>query len=131
MAEKKITTAGALFIKSMLPTQAAKDNFDMHRILDKDGMSQLINMLIAHGGDKAFDTINILARIFFEKATEIGTTTPLTDYENDSDERQALFGEFEHKVKDILVSKDEPKVKTKKLDELAASTRVRLNRDNL
>jgi DNA-directed RNA polymerase subunit beta' len=127
----KTTTAGALLIKSMLPTQAAKNNYDLHRILDKGGMSGLINELIKHGGDKAFDTINVLARMFFEKATHIGATTPLTDYENDSDERQALFGEFEQKVKAILQSKLEPKVKTQRLDELAAAARKKLNSDNL
>lgn len=130
MSTKPIT-AGSLFIKSMLPTKAAQDNFDPYMRLDKGGMSKLINMLIEHGGDKAFDTINALATTFFNVATQIGATTPLTDYENDSDDRQALFVEFEQKVKDIVASKAEPKIKAQKLDELAAAARKNLNAQNL
>lgn len=130
MATKPVA-AGSIFIKHMLPTQAAKDNYDPNMKLDKAGMSKLINMLIQHGGDKGFETINQLARMFFEKATHIGATTPLTDYENNSDERQALFAEFEEKVRRIVQAKEDQKIKTKKLDELAAETRRHLNTQNL
>jgi DNA-directed RNA polymerase subunit beta' len=130
MADKPIA-AGAILIKHMLPTKEAKDHFDPTMKLDKGGMSQLINMLIAHGGDKGFETINSLARMFFEKATHIGATTPLTDYENDSDERQALFVEFEEKVKRIIEGKQDSKIKMQRLDELAAGTRRHLNQQNL
>lgn len=127
----KITTAGALLIKSMLPTETAKLHYDTSRILDKGGMTTLINLLIKHGGDKAFDTINRLAKMFFEKSTQIGASTPITDYENDSDERQAIFVEFEQKVKEIVESKAEPKEKAIKLEELAFKSRTHLNKQNL
>lgn len=126
-----ITTAGAILIKSKLPTQKAKDRFDLHRPLDKGGMSALINNLVQHGGEGAFETINSLAQMFFDRATQIGATTPLSDYENDSDERQALFSEFETKLKNILESKASPKEKRERIDELAGSTRKVLNKQNL
>lgn len=126
-----ITTAGALLIKSKLPTQKAKDNFDLYRPLDKGGMSALINNLVQHGGEKAFETINSLAHMFFDRATQIGATTPLSDYENDSQERQALFSEFESKLRTILESKSTPKEKMERIDALAGSTRKILNKQNL
>jgi DNA-directed RNA polymerase subunit beta' len=127
----KPIAAGSIFIKHSLPTKAARDAFDTSRILDKKGMSELINLLILHGGDKAYETINTLARMFFDKSTEIEATTPLSDYDNSSQEREAMIGEFEQKVKEIIQSKLNPKDKTKKLDELASETRKRLNTQNL
>src|SRR4051812_32870994 len=126
-----ITTPGALFIKSLMPNQKTKDNYDLSMRLDKPGMSKLINMLVDHGGDQAYETINKLPQIFFNKATQIGASTPISDYENDSDERQAIFSEFDHKVKEIVQSKLDKKLKLKKLDDLAFSTRKYLNSQNL
>lgn len=127
----KLTTPGALWIKSQLPTKAARENFDIHTPLDKSGMGKLINVLIQHGGDHAFETMNNLAHTFFNKATELGTSTPLSDYDNDSEERAAMFSEFEHKVRAIVDSREDPKVKAQKLDTLAGDTRKKLNAQNL
>lgn len=100
--DQKTTTAGALLIKSMLPTKEARDNYDLYRPLDKGGIKALVNNLIEHGGDKSHETINDLAKLFFNKATEIGATTPLSDYVNDSPEREAIIQEFEVKVGHVL-----------------------------
>lgn len=126
-----ITTPGALLIRSKLPTEKARKNFDIHRPLDKAGMTALINNLVQHGGEKAYDTINSLAQMFFDRATQIGATTPLSDYENDSHERQVLFSEFEHNLRKILESKIPQKEKLQKLDALAGTTRKHLNQQNL
>jgi DNA-directed RNA polymerase subunit beta' len=98
---EKLTTAGALLLKHGMPTEESKNRFDIHRRLDKGGMSNLVNMLLEHGGDEAHEHINNLGQQFFNKATEIGASTPLSDYMNDSDERQAIIKEFDYKVKDL------------------------------
>jgi DNA-directed RNA polymerase subunit beta' len=104
----KITTAGALLIKHSMPTDEAKKRFDIYKTLDKKGMGNLVNMLIEHGGEEAHEHINDLGHLFFNKATEIGASTPLSDYINDSDERQAIIEEFATKVQQI---KDSGKTK--------------------
>lgn len=126
-----ITTAGALQIKHMLPSKEARDKFDLHKPLDKKGVGELINLLINHGGDNYHETINDLAKLFFNKATEIGSSTPLSDYVNDSDERQAMFSEFETKVTDILKRKLPKLEQAKLLDDLARHYSGQLSRDNL
>lgn len=130
MATKPIA-AGAIFIKHSLPTKKARDAYDPYMRLDKSNMSKFINLLIEHGGDASFETINTLTRHFFDLSTKLGTSTPLSDYENESDERQAMLAEFEHKVKEIVQSKADKQTKTKRLDELAFDTRKRLNTQNL
>jgi len=126
-----ITTPGALLIKGMLPNKASQDKFDLYNPIDKKGMSELVNILIEHGGDKGPEIINSLGKLFFNKATEIGATTPLSDYLNDSDERQVLFSEFEIKLTEIL-KKGLPKMEqAKQLNELARIYSGRLSKENL
>lgn len=127
----KPIAAGAVFIKHSLPTKKARDMYDLTMRLDKSNMPKLINLLVDHGGDTSFEVINTLTRIFFDLATQLGTSTPLSDYENESDERQAMLSEFEHKVKEIVASKAEKAAKIRKLDELAFDTRKKLNTQNL
>ena len=113
-----ITTPGAIQIKHMLPTKEARDRFDLYTPLDKKGISKLINLLVQHGGENAHTTINDLAKLFFNKATETGATTPLSDYDNDSSEKQALISEFETKVSEVLsknLSKQERNIELNKL----------------
>ena len=113
-----ITTPGAIRIKHMLPTKEARDRFDLYTPLDKKGISKLINLLVQHGGENAHTTINDLAKLFFNKATETGATTPLSDYDNDSSEKQALISEFETKVSEVLsknLSKQERNIELNKL----------------
>jgi len=116
---ERFTTAGALKLKSELPTQEARDNYDVYRPLDKKGISDLVNVLLKYGGTNSHETINDLGKKFFDKATAIGATTPLTDYINESDERQAIIDEFETKVHQIFAKK---LPKTKENDELGALT---------
>jgi DNA-directed RNA polymerase subunit beta' len=126
-----ITTAGALLIKGMMPNDASKAAFNLHRPLNKGAMKDLVNMIIEKGGDGGPEVINDLARLFFNKATEIGSTTPLSDYENDSDERQAMFSEFETKVAEIL-KKGLPKMEqARELDELSRMVSGKLSKHNL
>lgn len=102
MTTQKYTTAGSIFLKSQMPTPEAKAGFDLYRTIDKDGMASMINMLLVKGGDNAHDTINSLGQHFFNKATEIGASTPLDHYINDSEDRDAIIQEFDSKVKKIL-----------------------------
>jgi DNA-directed RNA polymerase subunit beta' len=127
----QITTAGSLRIKHMMPTQKSKDAYDIHSPLDKGGMKKLVNMLVEDGGPQGHETINTLGKMFFNKATEIGSTTPLSDYINDSDERETLFSEFEIKVADIL-KKNLPRMEqAKELDDLARHFSGKLSKENL
>lgn len=126
-----ITTAGSLLIRNMLPTQEAKDKYDIHSPLDKGGMKNLINVILKHGGEEGPETINNLGKLFFNKASEMGATTPLSDYENDSDERQVMFSEFETKVSNIL-KKNLPKLEqAKELDSIASIYSGKLSKHNL
>ncbi len=127
----KITTPGAILIKSMLPTKEARDVHDIYRVLDKKGVHDLILNLLKHGGENSHDTINTLGQTFFSKATEIGASTPLSDYDNDSSERQTMLSEFEHKVKTIINSKKSKEQKDKELIDLADSFQGDFNKANL
>lgn len=104
MANNTYTTAGSLMLKHGMPTEESKNLFDTHQTLTKGGMSSMINMLLKHGGPEAHEHINKLGQQFFNKATEIGASTPLSDYINDSDERDAIIKEYSHKVNQIKAS---------------------------
>ena len=93
-------------------------------------MQGLIQLLIKNEGSD-FEVINDLARLFFGKATEIGASTPLSDYINDSSERAALLGEFEHKVAEILKSKVSTQEKANALSGLAADMSGRISKQNI
>lgn len=130
MAEDRITTPGSVKIKHMLPN-GARDKYDLYRTLDKPGITDLITLILKHGGEKGFDSINDLTKLFFNTATEIGASTPLSDYDNDSSERHAILGEFEHNVANILKSNVSKQEKYVLLDNLAGKVRGHLNNQNL
>src|ERR1017187_9059332 len=96
-----ITTPGSIQIKHSLPTKETRDDYDLYSPLNKNQMGKLVNSLITKGGPNAHESINSLAKTFFNKATDIGATTPLSDYDNDSEDRQAIIKEFSSKVDDI------------------------------
>lgn len=129
MADTKYTTPGSVMIKHMLPV-GAREKYDLHRVLDKGGVQGLIQLLIKNEGSD-FEVINDLARLFFGKATEIGASTPLSDYINDSSERAALLGEFEHKVAEILKSKVSTQEKANELSSLAADMSGKISKQNI
>lgn len=129
MADVKYTTPGSVMIKHMLPS-GAREKYDLYRVLDKGGVGDLIQLLIKNK-DSDFEVINDLARLFFNKATEIGASTPLSDYINDSDERKALLGEFEHKVAEILKSDISREEKANKLGALAGEMSGRISKQNI
>jgi DNA-directed RNA polymerase subunit beta' len=129
MADQKYTTPGSVMIKHMLPV-GAREKYDLHRVLDKGGVQGLIQLLIKNE-DSDFEVINDLARLFFGKATEIGASTPLSDYINDSSERAALLGEFEHKVAEILKSKVSTQEKSNALSTLAADMSGKISKQNI
>lgn len=116
-------------IKHMLPV-GAREKYDLHKVLDKGGVQGLIQLLIKNEGSD-FEVINDLARLFFGKATEIGASTPLSDYINDSSERAALLGEFEHKVAEILKSKVSTQEKANALSSLAADMSGKISKQNI
>lgn len=95
-----VITPGALLIKSLLP-EGAKQKYDPTLVLDKAGVQKLMSNIITHGGDSAHNAIQDLSHLFFNTATLHGYSTPLSDYENDSEERQQLLNEFKTKVNEI------------------------------
>lgn len=125
------TTPGAILLKHGMPTEKTKQSFDLYTPLDKGGVSNLVTSLLRDGGSKATDHINDLAKTFFNKATEIGSTTPLSDYINDSDERQAIIKEFDSKVQAIMESADTKAVKNQRLIELTSKYNKRIEDQNL
>lgn len=126
-----ITTPGSIRIKHSLTSKEARDNYDLHSPLDKNHMTKLVDMLITKGGPNAHEDINNLTKMFFNKATEVGSTTPLSDYENDSGERTTIMSEFEHKVSDIL-KQDLPKLdRANALNRLGEEYVGKMNRSNL
>lgn len=127
----KITTPGSILIKSMLPTEEAKKNYDIYKPLDKSGMGKLVNNLIQHGGSNAHNTMNDLGKMFFNKATSEGYTTPLDDYDNDSVERQTIMSEFEHKVQKVLEKNLSKMDQARELDALSREYNPRMSRSNL
>ena len=126
-----VTTPGALLIKSMLPTKESRENFDVYTPLNKGGMSKLVNNIIQHGGPEGHNTINALGGLFFNKATEIGATTPLSDYLNDSDERQAIFSETETKVAEILKQKLPKLDQAREVSKIIAEASKKLEKQNV
>lgn len=129
MADMKYTTPGSVKIKHMLPEQV-RHEYDLHKVLDKKGVEGLIQLLIKNK-DSDFEVINDLARLFFNKATEIGSSTPLSDYINDSDERAAILGEFEHRVAEILKSDKSSGEKNNELGALAAEVGEKVSKQNI
>ena len=128
---QKLTTAGALLIKHSLPSEEAKKNFDIYRPLDKGGVSALVANIVKNGGPGSSEHINTLAKVFFNKATEIGATTPLRDYINDSEERQAIIAEFDHKAKQIMASGKDERTKNLELGNLTSSYNTKIAKQNL
>lgn len=128
---EKLTTAGALLLKHSMPTEEAKARFDPYVKLDKAGVGSMINMLLKHGGPESHEYINDLGKLFFNKATEIGATTPLSDYINDSDERQAIIGEFAHKVNQIQQGAESARDKNSKLGTLTGQYNKKIEKQNL
>lgn len=129
--QPKYTTAGALTLKHSMPTEASKANFNIYRPLDKNGVGDMVTMLLKHGGPLAHEHINDLGKVFFNKATEIGASTPLDDYINDSGERQAIIQEYDMKVKQILSKSLTPQEKNRQLTELTSSYNTKMEKQNL
>lgn len=125
------TTAGALLLKHTMPTEASKANFNIYRPLDKSGVGDMVTMLLKHGGPQAHEHINNLGKVFFNKATEIGASTPLSDYINDSDERQSIIQEYDLKVKQILAKDLNPQEKNKQLAEMTGGYNKKMEKQNL
>ncbi len=101
---EKLTTAGAILMKHNMPTKATKESFDLYTPLNKKGVQKVVTDLLRDGGPGAYEHINNLGKLFFNKATEIGASTPLSDYINDSEERQTLIKEYDSQVQQILSS---------------------------
>ena len=131
MTTGKLTTVGSIILKHSMPTQASKDSYDIYRPLDKGGMTSMINNLIKHGGNKAYEHINTLGQTFFNKATEIGASTPLEDYINESDERSAILKEYEGKVGLITQGTGTKAEKNMGLAELTGSYNKKIEKQNL
>lgn len=127
----QIITPGALLVKSKLPEEVRK-HFDPSKLLDKNGVKDLMANVITHGGEKAADTISDLSHLFFNTATEHGYSTPLSDYHNDSDERQALLREYETAVNHVNDNKElSERERREKLADIATKYGDILTKQNL
>jgi DNA-directed RNA polymerase subunit beta' len=131
MTVEKLTTPGAILLKHSMPTKESKDRFDIYRPLDKDAVGDMINMLLQHGGEGAHEHVNTLAKTFFDKATEIGASTPLSDYINNSDERQAIVDEFDFKAQQLLNSNLSRADKQRDIVELTSQYNKKIEKQNL
>jgi DNA-directed RNA polymerase subunit beta' len=127
----KYTTAGSILLKSQMPTEESKKGFDLYRTIDKNGMASMINMLLVKGGENAHDTINSLGQQFFNKATEIGASTPLEHYINDSEERDTIIQEFDSKVQKILGENKNKTDQNAALAELTGQYNKKIEKQNL
>lgn len=125
-----VITPGALKVKALLP-KSVQPYYDPSKPLDKKGVARLMDLLVQKGGKDAFPAITELSKLFFETATEVGATTPLSDYNNDSDERRALIDEFEHKVQAALNSNKSKQEKLNELNSIAAKVRPLLEKQNI
>lgn len=128
---EKFTTAGAIALKHDMPTKASRDSYDLYRPLDKSGVADVVKALLKDGGSEAIQHINGLGRKFFNEATEIGATTPLSDYVNDSDERQALIAEFDTKAQKVILDKNSKAQRNTKLGDIAVEYGNKLMKQNL
>ena len=126
----KIFTPGSLIIKDLLPKNV-QQYYDPSQVLDKKGVSGLVSKLIEHGGDDAHTSLSNLSSLFFNTATDEGYTTPLSDYENDSDDRKALINEFSYKVNKVNNSNLSPAQRNDKLNELANTYGDKIIKSNL
>lgn len=127
----QLTTPGALLIKSLLPKTAQK-HYDPHRVLDKNGVKDLMSTIIKHGGEDSHNSISTVSNLFFNTASENGFSTPLDDYHNDSEEREAILDEFATKVKAISSNvKLDKYERAKLLNALSQDIKPRLEQQNV
>lgn len=92
-----VFSAGALRIKGLLPN-SMKSSYDHTKVLDKGGVKKLIAEIVLKGGEHAPNAISDVTRLFFDTATNNGYSTPISDYINDSDERDAIIHEFSSQI---------------------------------
>ena len=110
---EKLTTAGAILLKHSMPTEKVKNDFDIYTPLDKKAMGKLVTSILKDGGKDAGEHINGLAKLFFNRATDIGASTPLSDYINNSTDKQTIIDEYDMKVRNILMSDRHKSIKNK------------------
>jgi DNA-directed RNA polymerase subunit beta' len=128
---EKLTTAGSISLKHSMPTLATKNDFDIYKRLDKKGVADVVASLLKNGGPTATEHINQLGKLFFNTATEIGASTPLSDYVNNSDERQAIISEYEIKVQRVLYSNKTKAEKNSALMDLTGAYNKKIESQNL
>jgi len=127
----KVISAGSLLVKELLP-ESVKEHYDPSTLLDKKGISGLVTKIVKHSKNESeHESINQLGKLFFQKATDIGASIPLSDFHNDSDERQAILSEFETKVQQIIKTSKNDSDRDRKLSELAIAFRPRLEKQNM
>lgn len=127
----KLTTPGAILLKHSMPTEKTKQDFDIYSPLDKKAMNKLVTSILKDGGENSGEFINGLAKLFFNRATDIGASTPLSDYINDSDEKHAIIKEYDTKVQRILMSDRHKAVKNKELQELTGDYNKKIEKQNI
>ncbi len=126
-----VISAGSLLIKEQLPS-SVQAHYDLSSRLDKRGIGTLVSKIIKHSKDESeHESINRLGKLFFQKATDLGISIPLSDFHNDSADRAALLSEFETKVHQIINSKKHELEKDRKMEELAIEYRPKIEKQNL
>lgn len=129
--DEKLTTAGAVLLKHTLPSASAKAAYDIYRPLDKDGIAEVVRSLMKDGSKESIQHINTLGKLFFNKASEIGASTPLSDYINNSDERSAIIQEYSMKVHDIMSQNHDKATQSAKLGELTGQYNKKIEEQNI
>jgi DNA-directed RNA polymerase subunit beta' len=128
---EKFTTAGSILLKHSMPNEKTKDSYDLYSPLDKPGVNKVVTSLLKDGGKDSGEFINGLAKLFFNTATEIGASTPLSDYINDSDEKHAIIREFDSKVQQILHSDAHKSDKNRDLGTLTSQYNDKISKQNI
>lgn len=128
---EKFTTPGAILLKHSMPTQKTKDDFDIYRPLDKAGVNKVVTSLLKDGGKDSGEFINGLAKTFFHTATNIGASTPLSDYINDSDGKHAIIREYDTKVQNIMHSDRHKSEKNRELSSLTSEYNDKISTQNM
>jgi DNA-directed RNA polymerase subunit beta' len=128
---EKLTTAGAIRLKHSMPTKATRDNFDLYTPIDKKQMKKVVGSLLRDGGPDAGEHINNMGKLFFNTSTEIGASTPLSDYINNSDERDAIIKEYDTKVQRIVLSDKSKAKKNEELMDLTGKYNTKIEDQNL
>lgn len=122
--------AGSIKLKHMLP-DVIKQDFDTSKHIDKRGITNLVSDIIVKSGKEAPAAISRITTEFFNQATKHGYSTPLSDYWNDSEDRNVMLQEFKTKIDQVNLQNIDQSTKNDLINELTNSYGAKLTSQNL